>query len=178
MIGDVLYGGWEPLARTAVIALLAYPIMLLMVRLSGHRTLSQLNAFDLIVTVALGSTLASVITSSDTSLAQGALAFGLLIAMQFALSWSASRWRKVEGVVNGEPVLLVRAGRLLPEAMRRARISEDEVKAVARSEGLAGLGDAEAVVLETNGKISVVRRHAPPPSALEPVLPPGRTEVA
>jgi uncharacterized membrane protein YcaP (DUF421 family) len=71
MNASVLYGGWEALARTAILAALAYPIRLLLVRLSGPRTLAQLNAFDLIVTVALGSTLASVITSKDTSLAQG-----------------------------------------------------------------------------------------------------------
>jgi uncharacterized membrane protein YcaP (DUF421 family) len=96
--------------------------------------------------------------------------------MQFALSWSASRWRGVEGVVVGEPVLLARSGRLLPQAMLRARVSEDEVKAAVRTAGLGGLGETEAVVLETNGKISVVRREAPPPSALEPVLPAGGAE--
>lgn len=157
----LFFDGWDPLLRTILIAAFAYPGMLLMVRLSGHRTLAQLNAFDLIVTVALGSTLASVITTRDVALAQGLLAFAVLILMQFGLSRLATRHRKFEGLVNGEPVLLALRGELLDGALHRTRITGEEVKAAARSEGLAGLGEVEAVVLETNGKLSVVRRQTP-----------------
>jgi len=167
MQSEIFFSGWDALLRTAVIAALAYPGMLLMVRLSGHRTLAQMNAFDLIVTVALGSTLASVITSQDVALAQGLLAFALLIAMQFVLSSLAIRSARLEGLVNGEPVLLVHRGRYLAAALRRSRITEEEVKAAVRSQGLAGLSEVEAVVLETNGQLSVVRRQtAAPPSDL------------
>lgn len=154
----IFFDGWDPLLRTILIAAFAYPGMLLMVRLSGHRSLAQLNAFDLIVTVALGSTLASVITTRDVALAQGLLAFAILILMQLGLSRFAARHRRFEGLVNGEPVLLALRGELLDAALDRTRITGEEVKAATRSEGLAGLGEVEAVVLETNGKLSVVRR--------------------
>lgn len=160
MRGEIFFSGWEAVLRTAIIAAVAYPGMLLMVRISGHRTLAQMNAFDLIVTVALGSTLASVITSQDVALAQGLLAFALLIMMQFVLSLTTVRSRRLEGIINGEPVLLLRRGRILDSAGHRSRVTEDEIRAAVRSEGLAGLEDAEAVVLETNGQLSVVRRQA------------------
>lgn len=158
MSSEMLFGGWTPLIRTAVIAACAYPGMLLMVRISGHRTLAQLNAFDLIVTVALGSTLASVITSKDVALAQGLLAFALLILMQYMLSKAAVLSAPVERVVNGQPVLLARRGTLLHDAMAGARITADEIHAVVRSEGIPALDQTEAVVLETNGKLSVIKR--------------------
>lgn len=170
MEGDIFFSGWDVLFRTLIIAVLAYPGMLLMLRISGHRTLAKMNAFDLIVTFALGSTLASVITSQNVALAQGLLAFALLVIMQFIVAWATSRSERLEGVINGEPVLLVYQGRLQLAAMRRARVTELDIMANLRSKQLGGLGDAEAVVLETNGNVSVVPRQAPtPPSALSPV---------
>ena len=157
-MGDFLFAGWEGLLRTALAALLAYPAMLLFVRISGSRTLAHLNAFDLIVTIALGSTLASVITSRDLALLEGLAAFALLIGMQYAISWSSSRWRRAEDILIGEPLLLVHRGRVLSDALRRARLTESEIDAAARAEGLADLGAVEAMILETNGKLSVVRR--------------------
>ena len=76
----MLFDGWLSLLRTAVVGILAYAALVHFLRVSGKRTLSKMNAFDLIVTVALGSTLATVLLSSSVSLATGALAFALLIA--------------------------------------------------------------------------------------------------
>ena len=83
----VFFSGWESLARTLVVGLLAYTVLIVFLRISGNRTLSKMNAFDLIVTVALGSTLATVLLSKDVALAEGALALGLLISLQFIITW-------------------------------------------------------------------------------------------
>lgn len=156
MSEPIFFSGWDVLLRTVIVAATAYPGMLLMLRISGARTLAQLNAFDLIVTVALGSTLATVLISKDVALAQGLVAFALLIIMQFILSWAATRSKYLQAVVIGEPTLLLFRGQLLRDALQRCRISEEEVGAAVRSKKLAGFADVEAVVLETNGKISVV----------------------
>lgn len=117
-----------------------------------------MNAFDLIVTVALGSTFATMLLSKDVDLAAGALAFALLIGLQFAVTWSSVRAGWVRRWVTGEPLMLLYRGEFLPAALRRARVTEDEVRAAVRSAGLASLNEAEAVVLETDGSFSVVRR--------------------
>lgn len=175
MSGDVFFSGWSTLARTALIAVLAYPSMLVMLRLSGQRTLSKMNAFDLVVTIALGSTLASVILTGSVALAQGLLAFFLLIAMQYLLALLTSRLPVAERWVNGEPVLLFHRGTFLRQAMRQARVSEDEIRAGVRQQGRDALADIEAVVLETNGQLSVIpTAHAGRDSALAVV--PGEQE--
>lgn len=155
-LGDVLLGEWQPLVRTLIVGIGAYVGMLVIVRIGGHRTLAQLNAFDLVVTVALGSTLATVILSQEVSLAQGLLAFALLAALQFLLAWLARRSANMERLVHGEPVLLVHRGRNLDAALRRNRITVTEIEAAVRASG-SSTADVLAVVLETNGKISVVR---------------------
>ena len=170
LVAVIFFSGWMPLVRTFVVAVCAYFGMLIMLRVSGHRTLAQMNAFDMIVTVALGSTLASVITSSEVALAQGLLAFALLVGIQYLIAWSTRASKRIEQLVNGSPILLLHKGKFLDAQMRQTRITEDEVKAAARSQGIAGLGDVEAAILETNGKLSIVpSQPTTQPSALEPV---------
>lgn len=155
---QILFSGWESLLRTLVVGVLAYFVPVVFLRISGKRTLTKLNAFDLVVTVALGSTLATVLLTKDVSLADGALAFALLIGLQFVVTWSSVRARWVRQVVTGEPLMLLYRDEFLPAALRRARVTEDEVRAAVRSAGLAFMDEAEAVVLETDGSLSVVRR--------------------
>ncbi len=152
------FSDWQTLARTLVVGLLAYITLILFLRFSGKRTLSKMNAFDLIVTVALGSTLAAVLLNADVALAEGALAFALLIGLQFVVTWSSVRARWIRQLVTGEPMMLLHRGEFLPSALRQARVTRDEIRAAVRSAGLASLADAEAVVLETDGSFSVIRR--------------------
>lgn len=152
----MLFGGWDSLLRTLVVGVLAYVTLVVFLRISGKRTLSKLNAFDLIVTVALGSTLATVLLAKDVSLAEGALAFALLIGLQFAVTWSSVRARWVRRLATGEPQMLLYCGEFLPAAMRQARVTEDEIRASVRSAGIDSLDKVRAVVLETDGSFSVV----------------------
>lgn len=156
----IFFSSWETLLRTFVVGVLAYVAVVVFLRISGRRTLSKMNAFDFVVTVALGSTLATILLNREVSLAEGTLALALLIAMQFVVTWSSVRARWVRRLVTGEPALLLYRGALLAESLRRARVTADEVRAAVRSAGLAAMDEVEAVVLETDGSFSVVRRGA------------------
>ncbi len=124
---------------------------------SGIRTLAKLNAFDLVVTVALGSTLATVLLSESVALAEGLLAFALLVALQYAVAWMSVRSPRFGALVKSEPSLLLHRGRFLDGAMRRQRVTREEVVSALRSSGLSRPEDAAAVVLETDGSLSVVK---------------------
>ncbi|MEX0829282.1 MAG: YetF domain-containing protein [Nitrospirales bacterium] len=154
---QIFFDNWSALFRTAMIGVLAYVSLITLLRLSGKRTLSKMNAFDLVVTVSLGSTLATILLNKDVSLAQGVLSFALLIGMQFTVTWSSLRIRWIRRLVTGEPALLLYQGTFLPAALRWTRVTEDEVRAAVRGAGMATLGEAMAVVLETDGSFSVVR---------------------
>jgi uncharacterized membrane protein YcaP (DUF421 family) len=157
---QMFFNGWESLFRTLVVGVLAYIALITFLRFSGKRTLSKMNAFDLVVTVALGSTLATVLLTKGVALAEGALAFAILIVLQFAVTWSSVRARWVRQIVTGEPLMLLYRGEFLAAALRHARVTEDEVRAAVRSAGLASMNEVEAVVLETDGSFSVVRPDA------------------
>ena len=154
---DAIFNGWDGVLRILLIAPAAYVALILILRMSGKRTLAKLNAFDFVVTIAIGSTLASVITSSTLSLVDGLVALGLLVGMQFIVTAASVRLPWVNDVVKAEATLLVRKGELLPGAMRRQRITSDEIEAANRQSGGRGVEDAEAVFLETDGSLAVTR---------------------
>lgn len=153
----MFFDGWDSLVRTLVIGVLAYVSLVCFLRVSGKRTLSKMNAFDLIVTVALGSTLATVLLGKEVALTEGMLAFALLIALQFAVTWSSVRVRWVRRLATGEPLMLLFEGRLLTAALRQSRVTEDEVRAAVRSAGVKSMSQVHAVVLETDGSFSIVK---------------------
>ncbi|HAQ60162.1 MAG TPA: DUF421 domain-containing protein [Microbacterium sp.] len=150
------FDSWSDLGRILLLGTAAYLTVIVVLRISGKRTLAQLNVFDFVVTVALGSILATALLSSTVSWADGATAFALIAALQFAIAWVSSRWRGARSALTSEPVLLLSDGVMRSEALRRARLAESEVLQAIRSSGSGDTADIAAVVLETNGKISVI----------------------
>jgi uncharacterized membrane protein YcaP (DUF421 family) len=146
---------WTDLGRVLIVGPLAYAALVAVLRISGARSLSKLNAFDLVVTVALGSTLATVLLNGSVSLAEGVLGLVVLVLLQYLVSRLSLRWRGVERLVKSEPVLLYRHG-LLRGPMRRARVTEAELQQAARSAGRKSLEEVAAIVLETDGTLSVL----------------------
>ena len=154
----MFFDSWSGLVRVAVVGVLAYSGLVLLLRISGKRTLSKMNAFDLVVTVALCCTLATVLLSSSVALAEGLLAFALLIFLQFVVTWLSVRSSTFRRFVKNEPRLLFYDGGFLEGAMRAERVTEEEVEAAVRQQGLANLEEVGAAVLETDGSVTVVPR--------------------
>ena len=158
----MLFDSWQSLGRTGLLGVLAYTGLILILRITGKRTLSKMNAFDLIVTVALGSTLATILTSRQTPLADGLLALALLTLLQYAVAWSSVHSAWVRRIVKSEPTLLFYNGNFLDEQLRKERVVRDEILAAIRSQGISDLANVSAVVLETDGSFSVVKRSEAP----------------
>jgi uncharacterized membrane protein YcaP (DUF421 family) len=152
------FDGWFGLLRVAVVAPVAYFGLVLLLRVSGKRTLAKLNAFDLVITVALGSSLATVVLSKDVALFEGLAAYIALVALQALVSWSSLRWRRFRHLIQAEPSLLLHRGRFLDSALRAERVATDEVLAAIRGADILDVADVEAAILETDGSISIVRR--------------------
>ena len=153
----IFYDGWEGPARVALFGMLTYLFLVALLRVTGKRTLSKMNAFDFIITVASGSTFAAVLLNKSVTLAEGVVAFLMLVFMQLAVAWSSSRSKTVEDLVKSTPTVLVWRGQILHEVMVGERVSEAEVLAACRQSGASSLDEVHAVVLETAGTFSVLK---------------------
>ncbi|MGI8532719.1 MAG: DUF421 domain-containing protein [Geodermatophilaceae bacterium] len=158
----MFFDDWFSLVRVLVVGVLSYAALIVLLRASGKRTLSKLNAFDFVVTVAIGSTFASVLLSSGVALVEGVTALALLMALQYAVAWTSVRSPLVERLVKSEPTLLYRDG-FLTATMRRERVTPDELRQAVRGQGYSELAEVTAIVLETDGSLSVLTAVPPLP---------------
>lgn len=161
-MNSLFFDSWESIIRTVVITVLAYISIIFFLRISGKRTLSKMNAFDFVVTIALGSTLATVILTKNVALADGLLAFFLLIFLQYLITFLSTRYKSIDRLIKSTPALIVYEGQLLKETMRKERIAEDEVFAIIREKGFSSVEEVDAVVLETDGSLTVIEKLKKP----------------
>lgn len=150
------FDAWGELVRVLLVGAVAYVFLVLLLRVSGKRTLAKLNAFDLVVTVALGSTLATILLSTDVSWSEGAVALVLLVALQLVVAWTTSRWPAARSALTAAPTLLLHHGEMLGDAMRTHRVSPGELRQAVRASGGGDLSRTGAVVLESDGTLSVI----------------------
>ncbi|CCG03835.1 DUF421 domain-containing protein [Blastococcus saxobsidens] len=150
------FDSFSDLVRVLLVGGAAYITVVVLLRTTGKRTLAKLNAFDLVVTVALGSTLATILLSQSVSWTEGALALALLAVLQTAVAWVTTRRPGLRAVVTARPRLVLRDGEPLHDAMRAERISLDEIRQAVRSSGTGDLSSVAAVVLESDGSLSIL----------------------
>lgn len=157
----MLFDNWSGLLRVLVVGTLAYGGLVVLLRISGKRTVARMNAFDLAVIVALGSTLATVVLSRTIPLAEGLTAIALLILLQFVVSWLSSRSPGFRWMIKARPSLLLSDGKFIEEALLEERVAREEVMAAVRASGYESLDQVAAVVLEADGTLSVIGHPTP-----------------
>lgn len=153
---DVFFNSWDSVLRVFITVLFSYPGLVILLRLYGKRSLSKLNMFDFIITVALGSTFASVMILQNVTIFDGLVMFTLLLTAQAIITWASLHWAWVDRLIKAEPSLLFRDGKFLEDDMRAVRVTKSEIFAEIRQNGIVCLDDVYAVVLETNGTMSVL----------------------
>jgi uncharacterized membrane protein YcaP (DUF421 family) len=158
IMDNIFFDNWESIIRTISLTILGYISMVLLLRVSGKRTLSKMNAFDFVITVALGSSLATLSLSKDVTLADGFTAFALLMLLQFLFTHLSVRYKKFRSLITNDPTLLFYNGAFLHESMKQQRITEEEIYSSSRLKGVASLDHIEAIIMETTGELSIIEK--------------------
>lgn len=155
---NIFFQSWESIGRIAVTTLLAYFTLVILLRITGKRTLSKMNAFDFIVTIALGSSFATVALNKNVPLADGALVFFILIMLQFIITWLSVRIGRFKKLITSRPALLVYKGKILHSALKKERVTIEELYVAVRKKGFSNVGDIDAVIIETTGDMTVISK--------------------
>ena len=106
------FDSWAEILRVVVVGSASYASVVILLRFSGKRTLGQLNAFDFLVTVAFGSTLATILLSQDVAFFEGLTALVVLAALQFAVAWASAHVPATRTVVASKTAALVVSGEI------------------------------------------------------------------
>lgn len=152
---DMGHPWWEFAVRAAVV----YLSLLVLVRLTGKRTVGQFTPFDLVVVMLLSEAVSGSMNAQDESLPGGLIAAATLIALNLGVVVLASRFAKVDKVLQGSPVLIGRDGTIYRDVLRRERVPESDVEQALR-ENDCRIENMRMAVLEADGSISVIKREA------------------
>lgn len=146
-----------------------YLSLIILTRLAGLRSFSKMSGFDFAMTVAIGSVIASTVLTEDPPLLQAAAALAMLYGAQLLVAILRVRSKAVSRAVDNEPLLLMHGPEVLHHNLRRARVTEADLRAKLREANVLDPREIRAVVLETTGDVSVL--HGPPDGAeLDPGL--------
>lgn len=146
---------WFDVGMVLLAVVVVYVAIIAFTRIAGLRSFSQMSAFDFAMTVAIGSMFASTIATKDPPVLQGLVAFGGLYAGQVVIAL-ARRNRLTAGVIDNRPRLLMVHGEILPDALRAARVTEEDLRAKLREANVLQYHQVRAVVFETTGDVSVL----------------------
>jgi len=147
---------WEPLLRGVLI----YLAVLALLRIFGKRQIGQFTPYDILLLLLISECVSQALSGGDSSLTASAILVVTLLALNGAVGWLGTRWRRFDRVLEGRPCLLLRDGRVDYALLRRAAVSHNELLAALRAAGCFTPHQAEYAVLESSGQISV-RRKAP-----------------
>jgi uncharacterized membrane protein YcaP (DUF421 family) len=152
----MFFHDWHSILRIAVISAVTYVLVIGVLRLLGEEALAKMSAYDLLVTVALGSLLASIPLGAGLTIADGLAAIITYLVLQQIMRWTIKRSKRAEQVVRDIPKIMVWDGQFIEKHMRESSILEGEVRAAVRRSGISSISRVLAVILENDGDWSII----------------------
>lgn len=157
---DLFVAASDHLFGVALFTLGVYLTVFVGLRVAGRRTVSQMSAFDLVITFAIGSLVATTVVSDDVSYARSLTALATLLVVQQVLAFARQRSHTAQRLIDFPPEVVYENGRWkLRSNPLSAQVTQDEVESELRSKGLHSLDRVERIVLEPSGGISVLLRE-------------------
>ena len=141
-------------------AIAIYLMVIVLMRMSGKRSVGQFTPFDLILLILIGNAVQNGLNGGDNSMTGALILAATLISLNYGVAFLTSRFKGAEHLIEGVPMVLARDGVLFKEVLRRELVSEDDFYGALRSNSVAAVEDVALALLETNGSISVVPRDA------------------
>ena len=148
---------WQQVVGIALSVIGFYFCLILFTRIVGLRSFSKLSSYDLAMTVGIGSILASTVLSKSTSLLQGVFAIGMLFTLQAVLSIIRRKFKPFKALIDNQPIILMANGAYLHDNLKKAKLSENDIKQILRKNGIKSKSEVFAVIMETTADISVIK---------------------
>jgi uncharacterized membrane protein YcaP (DUF421 family) len=138
-------------------ALAVYVFLLVIFRVAGKRTMAQVTVFDFVLLLIISEATQQAMIGQDFSITNAMLVITTLIAAERGLTWVQARYKKIDKLLDGLPLVLVEDGKPFEDRLRQERVGEDDILAAARqTQGLARMDQIKYAVLEQTGGISIV----------------------
>ncbi|MGB7841377.1 MAG: YetF domain-containing protein [Salinimicrobium sp.] len=151
-----LWNGAEPIARILFVGTAAYVAIVLILRISGKRTLASMSAFDFVIAVAIGAVFGRTLTAKNLSLSESLTAFVLLAVLQFIFAYMENRSKNFKRLFNAKPTLLFYKGSFIEKNLHHERLDKSKIISAVRKKGFGDMDKVAAVILEIDATFSVL----------------------
>lgn len=149
----------EPLFFIVIRATVIYFFIITAIRVFGKRELSQLSVVDLVFILLISNSVQNAMVGPSSSLMGGILAAGTLFVLNYILENLLYRSKRFSKFVQGDALMLIYGGKTIPDHLKKAKISDDELEAVIREHGAEHVSQVDLAVLERDGNISVLSNN-------------------
>ena len=153
------------LLQILLTSLLSVGALFLIAKLMGHKQMSQLDFFDYITGITVGSIAAELATELEQPL-QPLIAIGVYGAVSILLSKITGLFPKTRKFINGSPTILMNNGKIYRKNLKKAKLDLSEFMVMCRQQGYFNLQDIQTAVFEFNGRLSIL-----PVSSKRPATP-------
>lgn len=147
-----------PLLELFIRGSLMYLAVFALLRIILRRSAGSIGVSDILLVVLISEASQGGLAGGYRALPDGILLVAILIFWSYALEWLGFRYAFMEKIIQGAPMPLIKEGRMIRVNMKRELISEDELKAQLRLNGIEDIGEVKKACLESDGKISVVKK--------------------
>ncbi|MGI0105067.1 DUF421 domain-containing protein [Salinimicrobium sp. WS361] len=151
-----LWNGIQPIIRIVLVGITAYLAIVLILKISGKRTLASMSAFDFVIAVTIGAVFGRTLTTKDLSISEALTAFVLLALLQFIFSYLENKSRTFKRIFNTTPTLLYYNGEFIQKNLHKERLDKSKIIGAARKKGFGSMDDISAVILEIDATLSVI----------------------
>ncbi|RKE62539.1 hypothetical protein BXY47_1989 [Dietzia kunjamensis] len=156
MNSTLLWDGWEPIVHSAVMVICGFIALVLILRVSGPRTMAKMTPLDFIVAVTIGSAFGRTLTATSVPLAQTIVVLALLVGLQWVFAGARARSSRARALLDHPPVLLYYGGQMQHRTLRSHRLLEEDVHTAARQSGKGSLENVAAVILQQDGSLGAI----------------------
>ncbi|UZH54031.1 DUF421 domain-containing protein [Salinimicrobium tongyeongense] len=151
-----LWNGIQPLVRIVLVGVTAYLAIVLILKISGKRTLASMSAFDFVIAVTIGAVFGRTLTAKDLSISEAVTAFALLALLQFIFAYLENKSGTFKRIFNSTPTLLYYNGEFIQKNLHKERLDKSKIIGAARKKGFGSMDDVSAVILEIDASLSVI----------------------
>ena len=148
---DIAVPWWELVVRAIVV----YVVLLLLIRLTGKRQIGQFSPYDLVLLLILSNAVQNSMNAGDNSLVGGLIIALTLLTLNYLVGSLTFKNKKIEGIIDGRPEVLIHDGKLFEDVLANAKVSQSELMSSLRESGYFSISEVQLAILETNGRISV-----------------------
>lgn len=154
---NLIFNDWQTVLRIIFSGVFIYFTLILIMNLFGKRSIANLSMHDYVVTLAMGSIVASTIISKDATILDGLVGVLVLLTLQYLVTLTSIHYTNFFKTINAKPSVLFIEGEFIAENLKENRITENEIYSEIRMQGQTTSDNIFAVILESNGNLSIIK---------------------